>query len=73
VYAALAAFCRPLTVEEAAAVALPAVALVAQHRPPPRVVLVRRHAGPWAGLVALFAVREATAAQISRATRGPGR
>lgn len=64
-YSALAAFCRPLTVEAAAAVALPAVAwvvLVVRRRPPPRVVLAHRHLRPWAGLVALFAVWEATAA-----------
>ncbi len=64
-YATLAALCRPLTVEAAVAVGLPAVALVvlaAQRRPPPRVVLARRHVAPWVGLVVVFAVWEATAA-----------
>ena len=64
-YAMLAAFCRPLTVEAAAAVALPAIALVvlaARRRPPPRVLLAGRHVAPWVGLVVVFAAWEATAA-----------
>jgi hypothetical protein len=64
-YAAVAALCRPLTVEAAVAVALPAVALVvlAAHRgPPPRVVPARRHVAPWAGLLVLFGAWELTAA-----------
>ena len=64
-YAALAALCRPLTVEAAAAVALPAVALVvlaARRGPPPRVVLARRHVAPWVGLLVLFGAWELTAA-----------
>jgi hypothetical protein len=64
-YAVLAAFSRPLTLPAAAAVVLPAVALIllAAHRtPPPRVALTRRHVAPWAVLVALLAAWEATAA-----------
>jgi hypothetical protein len=64
-YAMLAGLCRPLTVEAAAAVALPAIPLVvlaAHRRPRPRVVLAGRHRAPWAGLVVLFAAWEATAA-----------
>ncbi len=64
-YATFAAWCRPLTVEAAVAVALPAVVLVvlaARRRPPPRVVLARRHVAPWVGLVVVFAAWELFAA-----------
>jgi hypothetical protein len=63
-YAALAALCRPLTVEAAVAVALPGIALVVlagRRRPPPRAVLAARHVAPWAGLVAAVAAWEAAA------------
>jgi hypothetical protein len=64
-YAVLAALCRPLTVEAAVAVALPAVALavLAARRGPPRgVVLAPRHVAPWVGLLVLFGAWELTAA-----------
>jgi hypothetical protein len=64
-YATLAAWCRPLTVEAAAAVVLPAIVLVvlaAHRRPRPRVVLASRYRASWAGLVVLFAAWEVTAA-----------
>jgi hypothetical protein len=69
-YAMLAAWCRPLTVEAAAAVVLPAIVLVvlvvlaAHRRPRPRVVLASRYRASlsWAGLVVLFAAWEVTAA-----------
>ena len=63
-YAALAALCRPLTVQAAVAVALPGIALVvlaARRPPPPRVVLAPRHVALWVGLVGVFATWEATA------------
>jgi hypothetical protein len=64
-YAALAALCPPLTAGAAAAVALPAVALVvlaARRGPPRRVVLAPRHAAPWVGVLVLFGAWELTAA-----------
>jgi hypothetical protein len=73
-YAMLAGLCRPLTVEAAAAVALPAIALVvlaAHRRPRPRVVLAGRPRASWAGLVVLFAAWEATAALWSNDAAHP--